>query len=487
MFNNIKLIVIVLLSVLLLTNCKKENKQDNTQNPGELVFAPMDANTEKDGEFDILCDEALTVTHARVELNGNFYYPLTFVLDGKLFTQSIKLNPGAYTINEFSLMDDMGTPDFYDDDMVVKSTPMDGSEYAQYVSNPIDDAVDFNIVAFEKFEFAIDVLCYIPAAYYDFGFVWFDVTEITVREQCFFGDFCIKDVNQYAGSLYNLGGSVMIDEVAIFKIVAYINDDNPVEYYNTYYDDNGGFQYNSPMCIEYADYDNVMDHYVFELWIYVTSGESWDYVKFHTWDFWDAYMIPSGDDGVVDFVLGNCVSTPPDLLLPPWMNLPLGPDFDFTLSNGGNGDNSYWDINITGLPGGYDIWNGDYAGWCADQGTTIGNGLHCMDAISSLYPNSLPDYWLDGGGNTDRKDAICAANWLWNHEGDYAPYSITEMQNALWHLFNDKAVSGKSLDMATDALMHCDYTPLPGGWAAIFFIPCNDVLELQMTFFVVDP
>ena len=58
---------------------------------------------------------------------------------------------------------------------------------------PIDDVADFKIIAFEKAEYAIDVLCYIPAEWDNFGFEWFEVTEITLREQCFFGDICIYD------------------------------------------------------------------------------------------------------------------------------------------------------------------------------------------------------------------------------------------------------------------------------------------------------
>ena len=488
MFNNIKLIGLIFLSVLLLTNCKKENK--DTQSQGEIVFAPFDAGSEKDGEFDVICNEALVVTHARVNLNGTFYYPETFILDGKLYTQSIKLDVGNYVINEFSLMaDPLNTPDNHGDDVVYQSTPMMGSAYAQYVSMPIGDPdLNFDITAFQKNEFAIDVLCYIPAEYSNFGFEWFEVTPITIREQCFFGDFCIKDVTQYTGSLY--GPNVMLDEVAIFKIDLYKDDILYGTYYNTSQGENG-LVYTSPLCIEYPDYDMKVDKFRFDLSIYVTSGNTWAYVPFYSWTFFDAEKIPAGTDGVVDFVLGNCVSSETDLLLPPWMNLPMGGDYVFALSNGNVGPDSYWDMTIGGIGSNlYDMQNGTYPGWCADEFTTIGNGVHCMDAVSSLYPEALPDYWLNempaGPGALSRLDAIGAANWLWNHEADY-DYNFTQMQNALWNLFNNKVVTGVASDMATAARMHTDYSPLPGGWAAIYFIPCNDELELQMTFFVVDP
>lgn len=487
MLNNIKYIGIIFLSLLLLTNCKKDNKEADVKSQGEIVFAAIDANLDKSDVFDIECLEDVVVTHARINLDGTFYYPEVFELAGKLYTQSLKLDLGTYTILEFSLM--TGIPGDGIPDVVVKSTPMWDSHYAQFLTPGYglgDDLFEtFEVFAFEKAEFDVEVLCYIEAAYTGFGFEWFDITEMTIREQCFFGDFCIKDVNQYANSMYSWDGSVDIDEVAIFKIVATYNYADPVEYYN-FVDG----EYVSPLCIEYADYDMVVDNYKFELWIYVTYEEGWDYVLFHTWEFQDDYMIPAGDDGVVDFVLGNCVMDTPDLLLPPWMNLPMGTEFDFTLSNGANGASSYWDIAIANVPDGYDIWNGDYAGWCADEGVTIGAGLHCMNAMSSLYPENLPDYWLttlpSGPDALTRLDAICAANWLWNNEGDYV-YTINQMQNALWNLFNNKAVSGIAKTMADDARDHCDFSPLPGGWAAIFFAPCDASNALQMTFFVVDP
>jgi hypothetical protein len=501
---SLKYIGVLLLSILLLTNCQKDNKKDDNAT-GEITFAALDGNTEKDGIYDILCDENLNVVYARVKLNDTYYYPETFVLNDMLYTQSLKLAVGNYTVNEFSLMDDMGTPDDMTDDEIVKATPMSTSDYAMYVTAGIGDLPVINVGAFEKTEFPIDVLCYTEAAYTAFGFEWFVITELTIREQCFFGDFCIKDPNQYTGSLY--GPDVVLDEVAIFKIVAFrkVGNDwvnikdvtNPLgeAYYNTYYDDNNVLQYMSPLCVEYADYDVGIDQFKFELWIYVTLNDGWGYVKFHEWEFDDAEMIDAGVDGVVDFVLGNCVYDDPDLLLPPWMNLPVGGDYSFALSNGGPTGDSYWDVTIGGISSpNFDMVNGTFEGWCADEGTTIGNGTHCMDAMSSLYPKMLPPYWLDllpppnSNGDTPltREEALCATNWLWNNQQNYT-YTTAEMQNALWNLFNNKAVSGIAKTMADDARGNCDFSPLPGGWAAILFVPCNDELQLQMTFFVVDP
>lgn len=318
MFKNIKLIGVIFLSVLLLTNCKKDSK-DDSQSPGELVFAAIDYDdSEKDG-FDFFCDENLVVNHAYIVLEDQYgvlstHEPLTFTLDNKLYTQSIKLEPGPYIIKEFALMTE--------DNQVVKATPMLGADFDEYVSNPIDDVVDFTIIAFEKAEYAIDVLCYIPAEWDNFGFEWFEVTEITLREQCFFGDICIYDFDAYAGSLYD--NPLVNDEVAIFKIIVYRDRDVNTEpvgiFYNTYWVGND-LMYRSPLCVQYADYDLDVNNFEFELWILTNNG----YEYFYTWYFADAERIPSNnqdavpgyDDGVVDFVLGDCVVTPSDLVLLP--------------------------------------------------------------------------------------------------------------------------------------------------------------------------
>lgn len=313
MLKNIKYLGVVLLSMLLLTNCTKDSKIDTTKSPGELVFAALDGGIEKSG-YDVLCDESLVIDHAYVVLNGVEYNPKTFMLDGKLYTQSIKLEPGVYEIEEFVLMTI--------DDVPVKATPMWDSQYAVFVNTPLgnpDMPIEFTIEEFEKNQFDIEVLCYIPAEIDNFGFEWFEVTQITVLEQCFFGDICIDDLELYGGSLY--GPIVEVDEVALFKIVLIRDDVEVGQYYNSYYDDLQELHIVSPLCIEYANYDLEDNEFEFELWIYEYDGMGFSYQYYYTWNLLNDEMIPSNnggdmDDGVVDFVLGDCVLGLADLQLP---------------------------------------------------------------------------------------------------------------------------------------------------------------------------
>jgi hypothetical protein len=313
MLNKIKYLGIIFLSILLLTNCKKDAKQDQVKQ-GELAFAPIDITPDKT-VWDWECDLTLTVKYAKVTIDGQDYYPLTFVLDGKLYTQAIKLDAGDYVLEYFALMDDMDTPDSKLDDEIVKATPMDDSDFAGFVEYTLPKAI--TIIAFQKFELKIDVLCYIPAIYEYFGFFWFEVIEMTIREQCFFGDFCLPNLTDYEGSLYDLNG-LLIDEVAIFKIRVIRNDEPLGFHFNTVEGD--GITFKEPLCIQYADYDNAEDHFEFELWIYVKVGDEFEYVLFHVWEFDDDEKIDTGGDGIVEFVLGDCVYSPTDFLFPPYVN-----------------------------------------------------------------------------------------------------------------------------------------------------------------------
>lgn len=312
MLKSIKYLGVVLLSLLLLTNCTKDDKKDDTKSPGELVFAALDGASDK-SDYDVLCDESLVIDHAYVVLNGVEYNPKTFMLDGKLYTQSIKLLPGNYEIEEFILMTFDNVP--------VKATPMYDSQYAEFVTTPLGDPespAEFNIVEFEKSQFDIDVLCYVPAEYGNFGFEWFEVNQITVLEQCFFGDICIDDIELYSGSLY--GPIIEVDEVALFKIVLIRDGEEVDTFYNSYQDDNG-LHIVSPLCIEYANYDLEENDFEFQLYIYNYDGSDFSYQYYYSWNLMNDEMIPTNngedtDDGVVDFVLGDCVWQQADLQLP---------------------------------------------------------------------------------------------------------------------------------------------------------------------------
>ncbi len=129
-----KLLFLILLLIPLVSCQKKEadpvfNEQDVVFNAMEIIPSQGLKSTElwecKDLEPD----------YAHITINGLDYFPALFSLDGKLYTQAIKLPPGDYTVSQFLLMDDGGTPRNVDitDDQIVHGIPEAASAYAIYV------------------------------------------------------------------------------------------------------------------------------------------------------------------------------------------------------------------------------------------------------------------------------------------------------------------------------------------------------------------
>jgi len=146
MINKFKLFGIIFLSALLLTNCKKDDKvADNGQ--GEVVFSTnLTSNFEKSAENN--CD--LTVSYAFVVVNEMTYNLPVFYIGGMITTQAIKLDAGEYTLEEFILMNDNGTPEILDDDLIVMASVNEEGEFATYVEMTLP--YDFIVEAFLKIE-----------------------------------------------------------------------------------------------------------------------------------------------------------------------------------------------------------------------------------------------------------------------------------------------------------------------------------------------
>ena len=447
-------------------------------NPGEGLKSSQDWE----------CKE-LEPDYAHIVIDGQDYFPAVFRLDGNLYTQAIKLAPGSYSVSQFLLMDDGGTPreDDATDDQILMGTPETGSGYAVYINKPVN--FDISVQDFTKAEIQIEVLCFQEADYLSFGFDWFSIGEIVIREMCFFGDFCVKHPADYTGSYYeNQSTGLQIDMPAIFRLEVK-KDGIPVPgspFNNASAAANWGV--GSPVCVQYPDNLNMNGEvFTFDLWIYVKQGNAFVFKKFHTWTTVDEVMIPAGADGVVDFVLGNCNLTEPDLQLAPYQNLPL--TANVTITN--PADPGYWKIYVnTATPSGtYDLpVHVNLTGWCGDINQTITNGNHNMNVHSSLYSTTWP------AGMPFSLGKIARVNWLFNHLDYYSmnENSLTDaqgdiIQGAIWNILNGTPAAGMSLQMASDASAHEDFLPLPGGWAAVLFIKSNQPQKYQLIFTIVDP
>jgi hypothetical protein len=246
----------------------------------------------------------------------------------------------AYTLNEFFLMHDFGNKGPGLEDSIVMATPSVDGDYKQYVKDPV--AMTFNVNAFTKIQIPIDVLCFNASDYENFGFEWFQITEIIIREHCFFGDICLNGVapepnvlEDYVGSLYDveqLPLGVQMDMPAIFKIHSFrtynsvTNElpDSPLTNASVEYGYGAGYA----LCVQYPDQITLDGEvFTFELWVWVkNSAGGYSYQQYDTYTCTDDGPLTNvngpvkGTNGVVDFAIGNC--SPMSTNIYPWLAKP---------------------------------------------------------------------------------------------------------------------------------------------------------------------
>lgn len=510
-----KKIVLLFLATVLVFGCQKKEKiiaphdtdvvfNITEVDPNEGLRSPIDWTCPTDDQGNLLEPD-----HAYIEIliNGvsTPFTPAVYYLDGKLYTQAIKLpapetGTTSYTVTKFFLETS--------DDIMIMATPATGSDYSEYVSKTV--TFTFDVSAFAKAEVPVEVLCFLPEDYTYFGFDWFNVTQIVVREVCFFGDICVKHPLDYEGSDYeNQSTGLQIDMPALIKIEVTDRNGNPVPhspFSNASAEENWGI--GSPVCVQYPDNLQESDEiFTFKLYILVKSGDDFVYKYFATFNSTDdgplmdegGNEVPDvGQDGIVDFVLGSCNYSDTDVQLPPYQNLPetctlmIESTWAPAPVSG-----EYMDAIISGISGsGYDLTNGTYGSYCFDRLTGIDVKPHyyIMDIYSTLYPGLMPAYVQE-----EEWDRV---NWLINHLDDYA-WDWSDLQQVIWKLEDPSwsgtpyggchAITSIGIDMYNDAVAHGDgYVPLPGGWAAVCFVPQGTPPDqqdpsVQTVFVTVDP
>ncbi len=311
------------------------------------------------GTYDVPeCDPDAVPTFAKIKIDGiegpdpgpngetSGYWDIpVFWTNNNLYTQAIKLPVDPedcveveveggelvccteYTLTEFYLYAE-GDNGAY----MIKAAPLPDSEFYEFIENGLN--LTFQVCAFEKIELYIDVLCFVPDVYELFGFFWFEITEITVREMCFFGDVCIDwwmydvtgapwvptsawtDNDNYY--MYQMNG-IQADMPAIFTLVLSKMVDGEYVQVKFWTNDNWDFPgEGQPLCIRYADYDHETDEFMLELYVYgpwfYDDDDTFGYTEGqpqHVWTFTDdAAPLDLNEDGVVEFAWGDCVQDP---------------------------------------------------------------------------------------------------------------------------------------------------------------------------------
>ncbi|MDA3905833.1 MAG: hypothetical protein PF484_07145 [Bacteroidales bacterium] len=311
-----------------------------------------------------------------------------FYLEGNIYTNTLKLDAGNFAVTQFILM----STNFEGEDIVVMASPIEGADYEKFVADALP--LKFSVGAFLKNQVPIQVLCFTPTDISEFGFSWFAIDQITVREFCFFGDICIEDYFGYTGSLYEEQQNGLVHDMpAIFTIDVYRNRtpvSTPLVSYNNEYTEDGSdwFGEGAPLCVQYPDFNGIQDNFEFVLSILVKVDDSFVYKPFHTWistddgaliNFGETTEIDISDDDILDFVLGDCVPDA-DLILPPFPDTPATPEavvrsicFD-------------GDICV-------DVNSDDYSGSAYDGMTTLDGNMPAIFKIDVKHNNvSLGSY-----------------------------------------------------------------------------------------------
>lgn len=503
----ISLFLLGLMAVVFITSCNKTEEATPQQGTTELSFniqAGQAPGGLKDAPTCINENKSASYVEVTLQKQGESQTTMktlnVFYIDGKPYTNSIKLASGTYSIKEFIMKNDNMTPNNLSDDPIVAAAVHADADYHDLVTTPLDQTII--ISDFKKNVMNLELVCYDAASYTSFGFEYFKLEQTAIREQYFFGDFCIKSIADYSiiGSPYlEQSNGVQLDMPALCKIEVWQkNGSNAYSLKNTY-DNLAWHGEGQPLKVIYSDNLAQVDSFMFKLYIKVRTGSVIDYIHFYDWKFKDDQKILSGDDGVVDFALGNCVPDA-DLVIPPWMNLPNSVTYTITAYPCPviNGDQGYVGATLSGIGNGiYDISNGEYASNCADHHTTITVGAsYTMDVFSSLYPNKLPS-WV-------QPSRWAKINWLYNHLDYFPGYQWYHIQGAIWRYDSPQwdwtaengmpALTQSDKDMIANMTgkmndYGTNYLVPSGGWAAILFIknPAGNSPTIQTMIVKVDP
>ena len=129
-----------------------------------------------------------------------------------------------------------------------------------------------------------------------------------------------------------------------------------------------------------------------------------------------------------------------------------------------DGTESYFMSTLSGVPAGFDVYDGVYPGWCVDRSVTmVRNVSHNVKLYSSLSPPV----------------ALSSINWIAiNYILNHKQGTMMDIQNAIWHFTDNYTPPGgfsadaQAMIDAADA--HPSYDPNTGQILAIICLPQRD-------------
>ena len=470
------------------TACNKDKETEQGPAESNFEFKVEQTNFFKGTSDDVPECNNMSMDYVVFELGGVSYTTVLYTVNGEILTEVIKLPIGSYALTSFLVYNNNGTPNDLSDDVLVKASPSEGSEYWDLMTNKLN--LDVVVEAFYKKQVEVDVLCFEDLYYESFGFTWFELNDIKIERTCFFGDICTGCFADFEGSIYaQQPEGIQMDMPAIFQVKVYKEGEtSPIRVFdNTEWLGTGS-------CLEvyWPNNLNEEENFTFELWVLLPSGAGFDYVLINTFDVQDEFGPEAGADGVVDFVLGECHYQNADYEFAYWMDLPTE-DFSFTTGGSSPGaGGTYFDITLSGIESGYLLDNETYGIFCGDKAHTVNlnstyNNVLAFNSLSNNLPSGFPL----------TSDEVTYVNYFFNHIGDYIagfdydnPTDATLIQHVIWGITDADIYTptGEALTILNNVMANgAGYEVAPGGYAGIIFWVNGAEPSVQLVFTVIDP
>ncbi|TRX71571.1 hypothetical protein [Carboxylicivirga sp. M1479] len=332
-----RIVMLMAAFALILSSCN-EKVGSPEQKAVEISFTVDNVgfNTLKNNLADVPVCSDLPMDYAIFMIDGiaTPFEVEIFSANGKFVTQPIKvslydevdelnLSEDKLTITSFIVYNDDNKNGHDPADKIVRAAPLPGSLYYEFVSPDNDLNLEITIKDFEKVEAEIDVLCFDELRYENFGFTWFELNLVRVESQCWFGDICVTDFSLYEDSRYKYQqNGIQFDMPAIMRIDVFkkVGEDENGSVWNLIREfTNDWDPYPAEgNCLEvyWPNDEDVVEWFKFELYVMLPGDNGVEYTLIDEYIFTDGNCPDPGDDGVNDFVIGDCLVTVTDVEYP---------------------------------------------------------------------------------------------------------------------------------------------------------------------------